>query len=99
MNPGTIDNDGSISIFMTALANANHSIYNAWQYKTTKRSQPTITLYSDGTGTSGKVVMAAGDVNGTADEIGFSHCRVSGTNGAASTNRLLSFHATADAEL
>ncbi len=97
--PGTAAVSSMHTVSMTALASADHQIRLSVHFPVTMRFAPTITLY-DNAGTSGKVSMAVGDnITGTADLLGESGFRGSGTNGAVSTSRILQFQVTASAEL
>jgi len=97
--PGTADDDGNVYLSLSGIANSDHAIYVNAIFPITMRVAPTVTTY-DGAGTSGKVTMAAGDnLAATVADIGFTRARVTGTNGAASTIRLIAFHYTAEAIL
>jgi len=97
--PGTVSTPGRKRWTITVVNSADHEVHADTVFAIEMRSTPTITSY-DNAGTSGKVSMAAGDgktaVIANAGTTGFN---ISGTNGAASTSRILHWHFTASAEL
>mgnify|MGYP000966116682 CR=1 FL=1 len=68
-------------------------------FKTVKRSTPTMVIYSPNTGTSGKIYSSAsGDLDGGTASIGDSRCLLALSSAAPSTSNL-SVHFTANSEL
>ena len=98
VNPGTNTNVGELSVNHGVSTNSDHTIQTPWFFKTTKRTTPTVTVYSEA-GTINKVDMQAGEVNATVSFEGTNSCRIEGTNGAAVVNRFLKCHATSESEL
>lgn len=97
--PGTATTGGSCTFFITNVANSDHSVQIFWKFPTIMRAAPTVTFYSDTSGTSAKVRMASGDVNVVSSGVSDNGVYISATNGSASTMRFLFFQATADAEI
>lgn len=97
--PGTVSSLNIVGYELTAVANADHSMKVSVIFPVIMRSIPSITLYSYATGTSGKIRMAAGDVDGTAESIQDRNFVATGTNGAVNTSRSILVHYTADIEL
>lgn len=97
--PGAAATIGAISSQITDVNNSDHSIYHPVRLVRTMRSAPSITTY-DLNGASGRVSMAAGNgIVGIADDVSDCSFRCRGTNGAASTSRLIEFQYKADVEL
>ena len=96
--PGSSGSEGEQSVQFTNLNNSDHLIELQAKFPVTMRSAPSITLY-DASGNSGKVLMASGSVNGTANDIADGGFTGGGNNGAASATRFLTFHYVADIEL
>jgi len=90
--PGAVTNNGAIEDYTSNVNNSDHTERKVVKLPVVMKAAPTVTLY-DVAGNSGKITMAAGDnINGTVDRIVDNGFRVSGTNGAAATDRLLKFH-------
>lgn len=97
--PGTNTLTGAKQVLVDNVNNSDHTVTYDWFFKIKKRaSSHTVTLYSQ-SGASGKINMANGDVNGTAQYNSEDSVNISGTNGAASTSRYMTFQATCDSEL
>lgn len=97
--PGEAVTEGMHAISIAAVNNSDHALYHSAGYPVSMRGVPTIVLY-DSAGASGKVNMDAGaGISGTADFVGDSGFRASGTNGTTDINRTLNYHYTADVEL
>ena len=96
--PGTADNDGAVYAFLTGVANADHTVQVSETFPVDMRTVPTVTLY-DNAGGSAQVSMTAGAVAGVISNQGTRGFQGSGTNGAVATQRWISFHYTAKAEL
>ncbi len=97
--PGTATAVGRHQWRNSAATSADHTLVISPTFPAAMRVAPTVTLY-DAAGTSGKVTMAAGDnLAGTAANISNLLVVVSGTNGAAATNRLIAVQLTAESEL
>jgi hypothetical protein len=99
VDPGTVDNNGRVLSYSSGHSNADHTMKLTWNLPTRMRNTPTLVSYSSLDGALGKVFMISGEVNAVAGAIGESSIILQGTNGAASTDRLIHFHATVDAEL
>ncbi len=100
--PGTVTTAGEIFIQISAVASADHSIDTPWFFKVSKRTiAPTIQTYETTAGVANRVRMAAGVVTPSNKILGLSDqlTNIAAPNGAASTNRLLRFQATAEDEL
>ena len=99
IDPGTNTTEGYVhGTYITALANADHTIYSNVRFPVEMRTIPTVTLYSLA-GTSTKVDMQGGEKAGTVSHAGSSSFTFRGTNGAAHTQRSLGCHYIADSEL
>lgn len=97
--PGTVTTSGAVFISMSDLANADHSVYLSTKFPVEMRDTPTVTLY-DEAGAPGKVSMAGvHGIAGTADRITGRSVRVTGTRGAATTSRKISYQYVAEAEI
>ncbi|MCK5611171.1 hypothetical protein KAR91_55370 [Candidatus Pacearchaeota archaeon] len=96
--PGTATATGSIKFQITNVANADHVLELSPRFPVVMASAPSITLY-DLAGNSGQVTMDAGNVAGTASEIGDSGFKCQGTNGAVAVDRSMFFHFVAENEL
>jgi len=100
--PGTPWGNGTCWIYNTGFASASLAAGISQQFSTAKRDVPTITMYSNATGASGKVrdnIATAADVTVTtanANENGF---RWYATTSASKTAVSFTGHWVADAEL
>lgn len=95
---GTATINGETHIRIDSVANADHIVGLTSRFVTTMRDIPAITSY-DNDGALGKCKMAIGSVDSTIakeSNLGF---YLSGTNGAADVDRILSYQFTADAEI
>ena len=99
--PGTVTTNGFVHFVLSGLSTAVHLLRQRVKFSVTKRNTPTITLYSNSTGATGKLrdnIPTANDITGFADGIGTDGFRYYGT-GKSSNYVDLSCHWTADAEL
>lgn len=96
--PGTSTTVGAIMIEISAVASADHSTYHHASYPVTMAAAPTVVWYSDA-GDINAVTMTAGSVAVGGSYIGDYGFSLYATNGAAATERLLSFQFTAESEL
>ncbi|QYW02493.1 tail fiber [Stenotrophomonas phage Silvanus] len=99
--PATVTGVGQTAFFQYGLPSANYAGGMTTPFKVTKRSTPSVTLFSPLTGASGKIQNAgnANDVNGSVTDIGQSEFFAQSV-GFGPTNTInLRWHWTADAEL
>lgn len=96
--PGITTGNGRLRMRVEQCTNANHTISLPCVFSVSMRIPPTVSIY-DLAGGLGNVGMDAGVVVGTVSAAGNSCCYVDGTNGVASTNRVLEFQYIAKAEI
>ena len=101
VDPATITNVGAQSNYLTGLPSATYAAGQIVQFKTRKRTTPTMVIYSPATGATGKVrdTVAGADVNSGTDYIGESGCQVFSTANGAATSVSLQFHYSANSSL
>jgi hypothetical protein len=97
-NPGTATNAGRMNYRAHTATNYARFMY---YYRTRKRDTPTVTPYSSGTGTSGKIRNAstATDLNGASVNPGEMESALQVSNVAVAAGNVLSAHVVVDAEL
>lgn len=95
--PGSVDNNGTLYVLSNSTS-VNATLMN-WRYPVQMRTNPTVTPYSPGSGTSGKMRDVAGiDRNAEGADIGDLGCHIRNT--VTVTNATRHFvHSTAEAEL
>ena len=98
VSPGSADGGGRVQMQFGGNASSDHTMHIGLFFPATMRTTPSITAYAID-GTSGKIVMAAGNVSALVGDVGEAGCRVGGINGASSTLRNIEFQYTANAEL
>lgn len=99
VDPGTITELGFRGNRDNGFTSVDHLRLIAEVFAVPMRSAPSVTSYSNVTGTVGKVRMTSGDVVGTMDTISTSAFRAQGTNGAATTDHKIEFQYTAESKL
>lgn len=99
VDPGTADLNGMLQYRLSGVANADHVMYYPFRFPVSMRIAPTtVTVYATD-GTINELDMMAGNVAATVGRQGTEGAVISGTNGAVSTTRAITFQATSDAEL
>lgn len=99
VDPGTVTDVGKFEWKSTRHDNGGgFTCIGTVEFSIRKRTTPTVVSYSAVTGDSGKVVII-NDENATILYAGQKGFASSGSNAGANTNREISFHHTADAEL
>jgi hypothetical protein len=96
--PGAVTAVGRRYLYLSDIAGADYTVGLDYRLPVRMRAVPSVTVYSDITGASGVVRLAAGDIAPTVTP-GQTAVTVEATNGAAATTRQISFHAVADARL
>ena len=97
--PGAATTNGVATWRSSGHTNADHTVRVSADFSVLMRSVPSIILY-DPAGNTGKVGMIAGNnIAGFTGMISERALQAYGTNGAASTERLLQFHFAATSEL
>jgi hypothetical protein len=96
--PATVTNNGVLT-YKTGFTDSFHT-FNSWRPPVEMRTNPTVTLYSPYSGTSGKISYATTDVNGTATGyIASSGISPFVNNVSIASGNLLVVHLVAEAEL
>jgi hypothetical protein len=98
-NYGSVPGSVNFESILKYAEGTSNFITITWNFRVSKRANPTIVAYSPNTGTSGKMRINAGDINAAVDWFTENSASIYANNVSVATNDAARVYATASAEL